>query len=201
MLFDHFGLITFKNRDFKHSIADSKFLICIGKDCVTFDTETWEVATFASLNDYHYEGKMFLDPKYKKNIVIGGTHGLTTAKAAERYNSEMGQWEFVFTPEDKSFPIDYRRFSIASGFASENPNSYLFSGFAFDSGSTFLPDLGYCFNSDINEVTEIDPPHALYPISDIGLIHNFQPKRFDSIGGGGYLLHHRTQECTNSSMR
>jgi len=182
--------------------ADSKLLICIGKDCSTFDPDTLEVETVGSLNDFHYEGKMILEPVSKKNLVIGGTHSLVASNAAERYNFETGQWEFVSTPADKSFPLNYRRFSTASGFTQSNPGTYSFSGFGVDdSGNTYFPVLQYCFNSETNEVTGIDSTHDLYPISDIGLNQIFEPKRFDSIGGDGYIVHHRTQECTNSSMR
>ena len=180
--------------------ADSKLLICSGTDCVIFDTETWDLTTVGSLNDFHYEGKMILEPVTNQNLVIGGTHN--GPNAAERYNSQTGQWEFVSTPENKSFPLNYRRFSTASGFAQSNPNSYLFSGFAVnDSGNTYFPGSQFCFNSETNEVTEIGPTDYLYPISDIGLNEIFEPKHFDSIGGDGYIVHHRTHECTNSSMR
>jgi len=123
----------------------------------------------------------------------------SSPETAERYNPETGKWEFIYFPEDSNFPINYRRFSTADG--PENSGTYFFSGFGVGNSSTYFPETPFLYNSDLETVVKIEAENEIFPISEIGLKQIFEPKRFDSIGGYNYIVHHRTQECTNGTMR
>ena len=186
---------------------NTKLLFCIGKECGTYDPSTMDqqetgvIEQIASLTDYHTEGKMILNPQSNEINVIGGTHNWDNEHRAERLTAD-GNWEWIKMHEGEILPNNYRFFSTATG--PGDFGTFTFSGFALDDSSNIAfqePYRFHTFQPDMGTADKIDPSHILYPISDIGMEQIFEPKNFDSIGGNGYVLHHRTQDCTNGTMR
>ena len=192
------------------STADNtKLLFCIGQECGTYapstidvDEKTGVIQQIASLIDYHTEGKMILNPQSNEINVMGGTHNSNNEHRAERLTAD-GNWEWIVTDETKMLPNNYRFFSTATG--ASDIGTLTFSGYALDDSGNAVPQHSpykfHTFQAGEGTADKIDPTNILYPISDIGMQQIFEPKNFDSIGGKGYILHHRTQDCTNGAMR
>ena len=183
---------------------ESKLLMCFGLNCATFDTESQAVQVTASLNDYHYEGKMLLDPISNENIVIGGTSSTSSPFRGERLINDNGSFSWVeYLDLTKTLPLNYRRFSTAIG--PDDTGTFFFSGFGVNDDGTYFPDTQFNLVSQSNGLSQtvenIDTTDFLYPVSDLGMDSIFQPKTFNSIGGNGFILHHRRHECTNEAMR
>ena len=185
---------------------DSKLLICVGLDCSIFDPEYDDVPFqhAPSLNDYHYGGKMLLDPISNQNIVIGGTSELQSPYRGEFLHPDFG-WLVHFGGAE-TFPLNYQRFSTAIG--PDDTGIFFFSGFAVEesgNGTYFTNDV---FNLNSANYTGYDEDQDglitnpdQFPVLDLQLNELFEPKTFNSLGGNGFILHHRRQDCTNDTMR
>ena len=154
-----------------------------------------EVEIIASLNDYHYEGRMFQDHHTGEMMVLGGTHSINSANSLERLDSETNTWKFE-TLTSGDFPINYRRFSMAER-GLEGP-SYFFGGFAVNDNGTYFIDNPLTY--DLREGTVEESPNMM-PKNGAGLGSLFDAKKFDSIANPNFLVHHRVHECTNNTMR
>ena len=99
----------------------------------------------------------------------------------------------------ESFPLMYRVFSTANG--PDDTGLFTFAGTAY--GHSDGTKFAFNFKSEngIGKATKIEKSDVLFPISDIEKEYHWDSKSHDSIGGNGYLLHSRTQDCTNATMR